>query len=199
MNKYKKEFILIITMFLILTGISIIYKYINGKHTTSFTTNEAQISSKIEEKNNQNVDDRIFVDIDGEVKNPSLYEMKKDDRLKDLIDKAGGLTEFADRTKINLALKLKDEMKIHIYKIGEFTNQKYSTENESPSNVNNLININTASEEELSALTGIGPTKAKLIVEYREKNKFIKIEDITKVSGIGKKTFEKIKNKITVD
>ena len=128
--------------------------------------------------------------------------MKIGDRVNDAIQAAGGLTEDAEKSKINLATKLKDEMKIHIYKIGE-TNKDSSNEssddNKSDGNNSKLININTASKEELCKLTGIGENKAKLIIEYREKNKFTKIEDITKVSGIGKKTFEKIKNDITVD
>ena len=129
--------------------------------------------------------------------------MKIGDRVNDAIQAAGGLTEDAEKSKINLATKLKDEMKIHIYKIGE-TNKDSSNEssndnNKSDGNNSKLININTASKEELCKLTGIGENKAKLIIEYREKKKFTKIEDITKVSGIGKKTFEKIKNDITVD
>ena len=137
------------------------------------------------------------------MKNPGVYKMKIGDRVNDAIQAAGGLTENAEKSKINLATKLKDEMKIHIYKIGE-TNKDSSNEssddnNKSDGNNSKLININTASKEELCKLTGIGENKAKLIIEYREKNKFTKIEDITKVSGIGKKTFEKIKNDITVD
>ena len=63
-----------------------------------------------------------------------------------------------------------------------------------------LININTATVEELTALTGIGEVKAKAIVEYRKENgRFSCIEDITNVSGIGEKTLEKNINKITVD
>lgn len=120
------------------------------------------------------------------------------DRIDDAIRAAGGLTVDADKSKINLAIKLTDEMKIHIYKKGESHSESINSLNNSNSN-NKLVNINTASKEELCKLPGIGENKAKLIIEYREKHKFTKIEDITKVSGIGKKTFEKIKNDITVE
>ncbi len=59
--------------------------------------------------------------------------------------------------------------------------------------------INTASIKELITLNGIGITKAKAIMKYRKKHKFTKIEDILKVKGIGKKTFEKIKSDICLD
>ena len=61
------------------------------------------------------------------------------------------------------------------------------------------VNINNASIKELQSLDGIGYTKAKLIIEYRKKHKFEKVEDIMKVKGIGKKTFEKIKDKISIE
>ena len=65
--------------------------------------------------------------------------------------------------------------------------------------VGDKININTATVAELDSLDGIGPSKAEAIVKYREtQGPFLKIEDITNVSGIGEKTFEKLKDYITV-
>lgn len=61
-----------------------------------------------------------------------------------------------------------------------------------------IIDLNTASVEQLQTLPGIGPSKARAIVEYREKQPFAKLEDLMNVSGIGPKTFEKIKDRITV-
>ena len=204
MLKNKKDIILIGSMFLGLTLLGFGYKFMSSNNQKKVieninSENKQQSEDGSLENNKQNSE--IYVHIDGEVKNPGVYKMKIGDRVNDAIQAAGGLTENAEKSKINLATKLKDEMKIHISKIGE-TNSDLSNESKddnSDGNNSKLININTASKEELCKLTGIGENKAKLIIEYREKNKFTKIEDITKVSGIGKKTFEKIKNDITVD
>ena len=204
MLKNKKDIILIGSMFLGLTLLGFGYKFVSSNNQKKVveninSENKQQSEDGSSENNKQNSE--IYVHIDGEVKNPGVYKMKIGDRVNDAIQAAGGLTENADKGRINLATKLRDEMKIHISKIGE-TNSDLSNESKddnSDGNNSKLININTASKEELCKLTGIGENKAKLIIEYREKNKFTKIEDITKVSGIGKKTFEKIKNDITVD
>lgn len=201
MYKNKKEIFIVVIMFSMLTILAFGYKFF--KHNSN---KNVEISEDYKKDNSENLEkkeesnDKIFVHIDGEVNNPNLYEMKKSDRIKDLIDKAGGLTKNADSSKINLAVKLKDEMKVHIYKIGEKKENENEDTKENTSTLNkDVVNINTASEQELCNLTGIGPSKAKMIIEYRKKSKFSTIEDITKVSGIGKKTFEKIKDKITVD
>ena len=67
------------------------------------------------------------------------------------------------------------------------------------SNSSNLVNINTADSNKLQTLPGIGPSKAKKIIEFREKNQFKKIEEIKNVDGIGDKTFESLKSLITID
>jgi len=204
MLKNKKDIILIGCMFLGLTFLGFGYKYLTfnsqKKVVENINSENKQQKEDDSSENNKQISE-IYVHIDGEVKNPGVYKMKIGDRVNDAIQAAGGLTENADKGRINLATKLRDEMKIHISKIGE-TNSDLSNESKddnSDGNDSKLININTASKEELCKLTGIGENKAKLIIEYREKKKFTKIEDITKVSGIGKKTFEKIKNDITVD
>lgn len=92
------------------------------------------------------------------------------------------------------------------YSICECIQDKHSIiqvgENEDKGNLNSeqqKVNINTATIQELTTLTGVGESKAQAIIQYREDNgKFIKIEDIMNVSGIGEKAFEKIKDFITV-
>lgn len=200
----KKDFLIILLAFLGLSSIGLVYKnYIVNKNVNIENEGNKKIFSnektdKSIKNNPENINDEIFVYIDGEIRKPGLYKMKNNDRVKHLIDIAGGFTENADLSKINLAIKLKDEMKVHIYKIGE-KNDILENKTENSDNNSSLININSATKEELMKITGIGETKAEKIIEYREKNKFNSIEDIIKVKGIGKKTFEKIKKEITVD
>lgn len=145
----------------------------------------------------------IVVEIKGEVKNPDVYEMEEGSIIKDLIEKAGGLTSEANIDKINRAAKLNPNQLIII------PNKNSSEENflgeseiiygETNESSEKLININTASLEELTKINGIGETKAKSIIEYREKNgAFKSIEEIKNVKGIGEKTFEKLKDSITI-
>lgn len=163
------------------------------------------------------------VEIKGEVINPGVYEVTHDNIIMDLIDLAGGLTENAYIDNINLSKKLDEEMVIIVYnknkidnKNNSFQNKKVyidesvqkkesvitpnNTQNTESSSVDNgLININTASKEELMKLSGIGESKALKIIEYRSANgNFKAIEDIMKVNGIGKSTYEKFKDKITI-
>lgn len=142
----------------------------------------------------------IMADIKGAVKTPGVYKAEEGERVIDLIDKAGGLTSDADASKVNFSMRIADEMVIYIPKIGEEAegfsgNSTIATGGESP-----LININSADSSELETLPGIGPAKSAAIIEYREKNgPFKTIEDLKNISGIGEKTFEKLKNLITVN
>lgn len=159
-----------------------------------------------------NIDDqyqKIYVHITGEIKYPGVYEMENGDRVFQLVEKAGGVTENADISLINLSKKLIDGEKIVIFakkaiidtgSLSSSTNQSNnSISTNSSVNVSNLININTASQKELEELPGIGPTLSQRIIDYREKNGYFQtIEDIKKVSGIGDKKFEAIKDLITV-
>lgn len=151
-----------------------------------------------EEKNDDKQDEKIFVDVKGAVKNPGVFETTKDKRIKDLIDVAGGLSDDADTSTLNLSQKVKDQMVIYVLKHGEKPKQMSEIGTTSSSS-REVININTANKEQLMKISGVGKTKAEAIIEHREKNgDFKKKEDITKVRGIGKATFEKIKDKIEV-
>ncbi|QQK07666.1 helix-hairpin-helix domain-containing protein [Miniphocaeibacter halophilus] len=138
----------------------------------------------------------IFVHVDGEVFNPGLYEFTNKDRVNDAISKAGGITDNADLKNINLAQKLEDEMKIFIPT--KNTNENQVENNYKEKTEFQLININSASREELMLLPGIGETRADAILKYREENSFKKIEDLMNISGIGEKIFEGLKDLISV-
>lgn len=146
----------------------------------------------------------ISVYISGQVKNPAVVTFEDEENLKivDAVNAAGGLTEFADTEFVNLSEPLNDGQHIHIPTkkiiIQEVQKNSPTTKNKSSSNTE-LININTNDENELQKIRGVGPAIAKRILDFREQNgDFEKIEDIKKVRGIGEKTFEKIKDSITV-
>lgn len=151
-------------------------------------------------------DKTIVVEIKGEVKKPDVYELDENSIVKDLIDKAGGLTENADLTNINRAKKLQSHELIYI---GNKNDAQLNKENPNTSELGNssvvkgssngIVNINTADTEELKTLNGIGDAKAKNIIDYREQNGgFKSIEDLKNVTGIGDKMFEKIREQVTV-
>ncbi|MGG4168762.1 helix-hairpin-helix domain-containing protein [Rossellomorea vietnamensis] len=146
--------------------------------------------------------EKVYVDVKGEVVNPGLYEVRQGDRLKFVIDRAGGFTKDADKKLMNLAVKVTDEMMIYVPKIGEMETMPQSLPAPVSSGAGSgedKLNINTASEAEFETLPGIGPSKAATIIQYREENgPFKSIEEITKISGIGDKTFEKLQEHIFV-
>lgn len=146
----------------------------------------------------------IVVHISGAVKTTGLYTLPDGSRLDDAVQAAGGLIAEADTRQINLAARLEDGQKIVIPSLVA-TEQPGTPAAENRSQVielsgnPNLININTATLEELDSLPGIGATKAAEIIAYREQNgPFAAIEDIQNVPGIGPKIFETIQDRITI-
>ncbi len=143
----------------------------------------------------------LYVDIGGEVMKPGVYEVSDGTRLFEVIDKAGGLTEDADIDGINRAETVQDGQKIMIGRHGENPDENrdsYSANNVTDSG-EGKVNINTADAATLQTIPGIGPSKADRIIEYREsEGKFNEIDDIKNISAIGNKTFESIKEYITV-
>ena len=146
----------------------------------------------------------IYVYVCGEVKNPGVVTIDAEKRLSDAVNELGGTTENADLNKVNLAMKLKDESHYIIPKIGDnlesYTNETFENDIENDlNNKNNLININTASIQELDTLPGIGEATANKIVNYREeKGKFNSIEEIKNVNGIGDKKYEERQTIISI-
>lgn len=179
--------------------------------TTTISNIIVEEESNIAE-NKTNQEKTIFIHIAGEVVLPGIIEVDEGSRVKDVVEKAGGFTETADLSKVNLAYQVEDGQKINIPSIED--KDKGLNESDTRSIIQNddggvvisneiknseKININTATQSELESLTGIGPSMASKIVIYRQKNgKFKKIEDIKNVSGIGDSKYEAIKNEICV-
>lgn len=143
----------------------------------------------------------IIVEIKGEVLKPDVYEMEEGSILRDLIDKAGGLTSESNIDKINRASKLTANQLIVIPNKNDIKNESNNINSVTTSNISEdgVVNINTATKEELQKISGIGEVKANSIIEYREKNGgFKSIDEIKNIGGIGEKTYEKIKEKISI-
>ncbi|MGI6068834.1 MAG: helix-hairpin-helix domain-containing protein [Blautia sp.] len=140
----------------------------------------------------------IWVDICGEVKVPGVYAMDQGDRLYQLVEKAGGFTEDAASASVNQARVLSDGEQIRVLSLEE-ASAGLGEASQAAAEVQGKIDLNTAGEEELTKLNGIGPSKAAAIVAYREEHgRFASIEEITEVEGIGDGTFAKIKEDIVV-
>lgn len=220
--RHKKEIIMGLIIFIIIsTSIFLIIKYRpKPKKESKKETIEKNI---VEEKVKEEKEEEYKVDIKGAVITPGLYSLPKSSRVIDVINKAGGLKDNANTTPINLSLKIKDEMVIIIYtneevenfvktkekesrmikECNEFNNLRndacINTKSNKETKVEGKININTATKEELNTLPGIGPSKAKSIIDYREKvNGFKEIDELKKVEGIGEELFAKIKENIII-
>ena len=195
-KKYKP----IIICLIILTIIITIYKYIkNDKDIINISNTYKEANTDIEEKNTSKYDnnEKIVVHIDGQVVNKGVYTIENSYRLNDLVNLAGGLTQQADITRINLAKKLNDGEKIYIYAVGEEKKVNEESDGEEEDS-NEKVNINTANKNKLKTLPGIGDATADKIISYREKNgKFKSIEEIQKVNGIGSSKFNNIKDLIS--
>jgi len=228
MLKFIKKYKYIITILLILATVLICVKRTKTlKENNIKKNNEIVIENIIkEEKEEIEVfDETIKIDIKGQVINPGVYELNKGSRVIDAVNVAGGLTDIANTSLINLSKYLEDQMVIIIYSDEEVLNSNVKEietvfkviekecvcpnikndscintelDNEQNDENNVLININTGTLEELMSIPNLGEVKAQSIIEYRTENRFNSIEDIMNVSGIGEKLFEKIKTYITI-
>ncbi|MBZ8175723.1 helix-hairpin-helix domain-containing protein [Staphylococcus delphini] len=174
------------------------------QQTQPIEAHQATSKSKDKKEQNAQTPQKIIVDIKGAVKNPNTYEMQSDDRMKQLLDKAKPLKD-ADLSRVNLAEKLTDQKMIYIPSQGEVasTNSSHASQQDhtlaTSTSQNISVNLNTADEKELTQIPGIGPSKAQTIIKHREENgPFQSVENLKDVKGIGEKTFEKLKDYLTI-
>ncbi len=189
----------VIIALMLLTVVMYVVKS-NDNNMEEIEAKNEEILEEVKEKN------QIIVHVTGQVKNSGVVSLEEGARVVDAIYSAGGETVDADLNKLNLAYILNDGDKIYVPK-KEDTQTEYITSgagenvssNATQSSDSKIININTATVDELSTLSGIGKAIAERIVAYRMQNgKFKNIEDIKNVTGIGDSKFNNIKDSITV-
>jgi len=160
----------------------------------------------------------IVVHVEGQVANPGVQHLAPDSRVENAIEAAGGLLPEADISGLNLAAPLTDGSKLIIPRIPptSFPTKNNQPGNNNPEvltpepsltkslsenvNVEEIVNINTATLQELDTLPGVGPSRAQAIIQYREQNgPYMRVEDVLNVPGIGPATYEKIKDLVKVN
>lgn len=194
MNKKKK--IIGSIVILVIFTIFLIIGYFMSRPSKDLNTKEVfNETTSVESKEVKD----MSIYINGDVKKPGVYKLKNGSRVEDLVSIAGGFNETADRSKLNLAKKLKDEDYIYVDKKNETNVQGASGNTNTGIASDGKVNINKASKDQLKTVSGIGDITAQKIIDYREKNgEFSSIEDLKKVGRIGDKTLEKIKDKIDI-
>ena len=216
--RYRKQILIgVIILILLGSGVGCYFYFREDKEEV---IEEKNIIKK-ETTNKKENEVLLQVDIKGQVNNPGIYSLTENSRVVDVIEKAGGLTENADTSVINLSKKISDEMVIIIYSREEVLDFEKTKEKEQivqekceQKDENSLINnacitktttnnskvsINTASKEELMTLSGIGEKKAIDIISYREQNgPFNSVEDLLNIPGIGENLLATIKEDITL-
>ena len=157
----------------------------------------------------------VSVYICGEVRRPGIYEAPKGVMLNDIIEEAGGLTDDASANNINFVYQITGNMSIYIpskaevekgFSGGDIIRQEgvyvwgsqQGSSSDGVSGTVSIVNINTATVDELKTLPGIGEVTAQTIVDYRKKNPFKTVEDIKNVTGIGDSKYNRIKDYICV-
>lgn len=205
----KKQKIIVVVLIIIMC--IVIGYYIISKTEKYDYSDIEKIPNIIEE--DQEVDDniienKIVIHITGEVEEEGVIELEKGARISDAIEEAGGTTEEADLSNVNLAYSLSDGQKVKIPNINEKDEEIIVVEEKAGDNIiiegnkskEEKININKAAQTEIETLPGIGPSTALKIINYRnEHGKFKNIGDIKNVSGIGDSKFENIKEYICVE
>lgn len=209
-KKQKIIFIVIGTLMVIFIGYYIIKKQDDYKYKEIETIIEEDSAANAVNYEEKIEDNNIIVHVTGAIKKDGIIKAKQGDRIADVIEKAGGITEEADLSKVNLAYRVSDGQKIYIPSINERDFQTETEEyitNEAGKNIiveeketnKEKVNINTATQTELETLSGIGPSTALKIINYRNENgKFKTKEDIKNVPGIGEQKYESIKENINI-
>ena len=132
----------------------------------------------------------IGVYVSGAVQKPGVYPLHEGDRIEDALAAAGGPTDDADTSSLNLALRLRDQDRVSVPRVGEVAGATA---------IAVKVNLNTATAEELDRMPGIGEVYSKKIVESRESvGQFHRIEELVERQLVPESTLERIKDLITV-
>ncbi len=215
--KFQKAKIAFIVLCILISGIcySVSRFYVNRTGETNISQSSKEMeamastvspleSQKEESPGSSSLDTQeeeslpCYVHICGEVVFPGVYQLSKESRVFEAVEKAGGFTQQASPEYLNMAQQIEDGMKIVVLSRDEAKTAADQALKETGQK-GSKINLNTAPKEELMTLRGIGEARAEDIIKYRDSHgAFKKIDDIMNVSGIKDAAFQKIKDDITI-
>jgi len=188
------------SVFIIVGAVIVVFLFFFRKEEDREVVTDLNPAASLEENSGiaddaeQPSDTSVVIDVKGEVQQPGVYEVSSEARVNDAIELAGGFTASANQSSVNLAQKVQDEMVILIP--GEHMAADHQAAAGSSSD---KVRINYASQEEIESLSGIGPSKAEAIIQYRDENGYFQsAEDLLEISGIGESTLENIEEEIIV-
>ena len=141
----------------------------------------------------------VYVHILGAVAAPGVYQLRDGDRVLDAVAAAGGFTPSADQRGVNLARFVVDGEQILVPEIGAVDAGSETSPGAGVAPVAGKVNLNTATSEQLEELPRLGPEMASRIIAWRDENgPFTAVEDLMNVTGIGEKTFDALKDLVSV-
>ena len=139
----------------------------------------------------------ILIHVAGKVKRPDVYPLLAGSRVSDAIKAAGGAQKGVDLSDINLARVLVDGEQVYVGYVAKVSSS--SSSKSKKTKFTGVINVNRATKAEFDSLAGIGPVIASRIINYRSANgPFLALDDLLKVSGIGSKTLERIRPRLSL-
>lgn len=200
-DRYRIQLIVVITI-LIAAGSWMMNQNKRQQLSTSATTAVLASSSAATKTSSASTAKTVAIDIKGAVKRPGVYQLKAASRVNEALIAAGGPLANADLRQVNLAKQLMDQQLIYIPVVGESQPVAMpadaSSTNSSADN-SAMVNLNTATKEQLCQITGIGDKKADLILQYRQEHgQFKSVEELQEITGFGEKTVAKLKEHLAV-
>lgn len=200
--KNKKIKYICILMFFLLCGIfyTMMQEGRNGQNLSICEENESEVTKEPEISRaleTAQICQKIYVYVCGAVKNPGVYEAEENARVYQLIQMAGGILPEGAENYVNQAAVVGDGDKLYVPFQTEV--EQEAVISQSPDSGDKRVNINTASQEELMNLPGIGASKAQSIIQYREEHgAFQDVEELTNITGIKSGVYEKIKELVRI-
>ena len=219
-EKYRLQIGIFLIIFILFSGTVLMIQGAKVSGVDAKTIKSSDIkqvaSETTKQADKETTNDEIIFDIEGAVKNPGVYRLANNSVMVDAINKAGGFNTDADSERIsrelNQATIIGNNAKLYIFKLSDrgvkVVNGSSATSGASsgvsqvsaqpPANA--IININSATVQELDSLPKIGPTIAQRIIDWRTANGgFEVLEDLKKVKGIGDSLYDGVKDLITVE